>query len=165
MNKRLRTTPALMLLVLAGIARASDAITPAAPQFVALSVPDAAASARWYQEAFGLRVLDEIKPGDGTAHVIILTSDTLLLEILQLRAARAAGQQAVQNPQLTHGVFKVGFRVPDLDAAVGKMRAMKTRFETDIVDDARHGLRFVLLRDPDGNYVQLFGAPRAVGNP
>lgn len=156
---------ALMLLGLAGLARAGEAIVPSAPQFVALSVPDAAASARWYQEAFGLRVLDEIKPADGAAHVFILTSDTLLVEILQLRAAKTPGTEGVENPERTHGIFKVGFQVTDLDAAVVKLRAMKARFDTDIIDDRKHALRFVLLRDPDGNYVQLFGTPRETGNP
>jgi catechol 2,3-dioxygenase-like lactoylglutathione lyase family enzyme len=148
------------LLALLGFAHAGDAIKPAAPQFVALSVPDAGASARWYQEAFGLRVLDEIKPEDGAAHVFILASDTLLVEILQLRAAKSPDEEGVQSPERTHGIFKVGFHVADLDAAVKKLRDMKAVFDTDIIDDRQHGLRFVLLRDPDGNYVQLFGKPR-----
>jgi catechol 2,3-dioxygenase-like lactoylglutathione lyase family enzyme len=141
-------------------ARAEHAIVPGAPQFVALSVPDASASARWYSEAFGLNVLAEIKPPDGAAHIFLLSSETMLLEILQLRAAKSPGKDAVKQPQLTHGIFKVGFHVPDLEAAVATLRAMKAEFDTEIIDDDKHGLRFVLLRDPDGNYIQLFGKPR-----
>ena len=143
----------------AGAATAGEVIRPAAPQFAAISVPDAPASAAWYRKAFGLRVLDDFKP-DGADHVIILTSETLLLEILQLRAAKSPGAEAVKNPHLTHGIFKVGFHVADLDAAVATLRAMKAEFDTDIIDDPKHGLRFVLLRDPHGNYVQLFGKPK-----
>lgn len=150
----------LWLLGIAGLAHADDVIKPVAPQFIALSVPDAAASARWYREAFGLRVLDEIKAEDGAGYVVILTSDTLLLEILQLRAGKPRANDDVQNPERTHGIFKVGFHVPDLDAAVKRLRDMKAVFDTDIIDDRKHALRFVLLRDPDGNYVQLFGKPR-----
>jgi catechol 2,3-dioxygenase-like lactoylglutathione lyase family enzyme len=142
-----------------GAALASGPIMPVAPQFVALSVPDAKASARWYQEAFGLRVLDEIKLDDG-GHIFILSSDALLVEILQIPAAKSPGAEGVRDPHLTHGIFKVGFHVADLDAAVAKLRAMKAEFETSIVDDAKHGLRFALLRDPQGNYVQLFGTPK-----
>ena len=149
-----------VLLLGTGLVRAGPAIDPGAPQFIAISVPDAPASARWYREAFGLNVLDEIKPPDGAAHVIILASESLLVEILQLRAAKSPGEQAVKQPELTHGVFKVGFHVTDLDAAVARLRAMKVAFDTDIIDDTQHGLRFVLLRDPDGNYIQLFGKPR-----
>jgi catechol 2,3-dioxygenase-like lactoylglutathione lyase family enzyme len=140
--------------------QAAESITPTSAQFVALSVPDAPASARWYSEAFGLRVLGEIKPPDGAAHVIILSSDTLLMEILQLRDAKSPAEEGIQKPQLTHGIFKVGFHVSDLDAAVARLKTLNARFETGIVDDQRHRLRFVLLRDPHGNFVQLFGTPR-----
>jgi catechol 2,3-dioxygenase-like lactoylglutathione lyase family enzyme len=140
---------------------AAHAATPASPQFIALSVPDAQKSAAWYREAFGLRVLDEIRPDDGEAHVILLTSETLLMEILQLRAATSPGAEAIEKAELSHGIFKVGFHVQDLDAAVATLRGMKARFDTGVIDDAKHGLRYVLLRDPDGNYVQLFGSPLA----
>jgi catechol 2,3-dioxygenase-like lactoylglutathione lyase family enzyme len=141
-------------------ANSAETIAPAAPQFLALSVPDARASARWYSEAFGLRQLGEIKPPDGAAHLILLTSDSLLVEILQLRDARSPGAEAIEKPQLTQGIFKVGFHVRDLEAAVAKLRAMDARFETGIVDDARHSLRFVLVRDPDGNFIQVFGGAK-----
>jgi catechol 2,3-dioxygenase-like lactoylglutathione lyase family enzyme len=143
---------------------AAEVIRAGAPQFVALSVPDAGATARWYREAFGLKVLDEFKPEVGD-HVIILTSDHLLVEVLQLRNARSPGVDAIRDPHLTHGIFKVGFHVDDLDAAVARLKAMKAEFETGIVDDAKHGLRFALLRDPDGNYLQLFGTPRSPARP
>jgi catechol 2,3-dioxygenase-like lactoylglutathione lyase family enzyme len=149
---------AVLGLLGAGVVVAGEPVIPVSPQFVGLSVPDAAASARWYQEAFGLTVLDEIKPADG-AHIFILRSDALLVEIVQIPSAKSPGKEGVKNPHLTHGLFKVGFHVADLDAAVAKLRAMRAEFETGIVDDAKHGLRFTLLRDPHGNYLQLFGKP------
>ena len=139
-------------------AGAAEPIMPAAPQFFALSVPDATASARWYAEAFGLKVLADFKPDD-SGRVVILQSDSLLLEILELRAAQSPGR-AAKDSHLTHGIFKVGFHVTDLDGAVRRLREMKADFETDIIDDRTHNLRFVLLRDPHGNRVQLFGKPR-----
>jgi hypothetical protein len=39
---------------------------------------------------------------------------------------------------------------------VATLRAMEAKLETGIIDDAKHGFRFVLLRDPDGNLLQLF---------
>jgi catechol 2,3-dioxygenase-like lactoylglutathione lyase family enzyme len=149
----------LLGLLGAVAAVAGEPITPVAPQFVALSVADAPASARWYQEAFGLRVLDDFKLDDG-GHIFILKSDALLVEIVQIPIAKSPGADGIKNPHLTHGIFKVGFHVADLDGAVARLRAMKAEFETGIIDDAKHGLRFALLRDPQGNYVQLFGTPK-----
>jgi catechol 2,3-dioxygenase-like lactoylglutathione lyase family enzyme len=159
MLQKLIVAAVLLGATCAQAAEASDVIVPGAPQFVALSVPDGEASKRWYSEAFGLRVLDEFKLANGD-HIIILTSDTLLLEILQLGAARSPGAEAVKDPHFTHGLFKIGFHVADLDGAVAKLKAMKAEFETGIIDDAKHDLRFALLRDPHGNYVQLFGKPK-----
>lgn len=149
----------LIGLLGAGFAVAGEAITPVAPQFVALSVADAPSSARWYQEAFGLRVLDEIELDDG-GHIFILRSDALLVEIVQIPVAKSPGAAGIKDPHLTHGIFKVGFHVADLDGAVARLRAMKAVFETGIIDDSKRGLRFALLRDPQGNYVQLFGSPK-----
>jgi catechol 2,3-dioxygenase-like lactoylglutathione lyase family enzyme len=150
-----------LLLGLLGVlqVRAGEVIAPTAPQFFALSVADAAASASWYGEAFGLKVLADFKPDDN-AHVIILQSDTLLLEIVQLSAARSPGDAVVKDRHRTHGIFKVGFHVANLESAVSRLREMEAKFETDIVDDRTHNLRFVLLRDPNGNMVQLFGEPK-----
>ena len=62
----------------------------------------------------------------------------------------------VENRHLTHGIFKVGFHVADLDAAVAKLRAMNATLETGIIEAKKLGFRFVLARNPDGNTVQLF---------
>jgi glyoxylase I family protein len=156
----------LLASLLAGAtAMADEAIVPRAPQFVALSVPDAAKSAAWYQNAFGLRLLAEVRPPDGGGYVIILKSDSLLLEILQARDAKPASAEAMAKPFLVHGLFKVGFQVADLDAAVARLTELGANFETRIIDDTKHDLRFALLRDPDGNYVQLFGTPRPKTSP
>jgi glyoxylase I family protein len=166
MNLRICSAAAVAAcLLVSGPARAAETIAPRAPQFVALSVADAARSAAWYQKAFGLRVIGDFKPPGTQDHVIILGSDALLLEILQVHAAKSPGAAAVQKPYLMHGHFKVGFHVEDLEAAVALLKAQGAQFETGIIDDARHHLRFALLRDPDGNYVQLFGTPRTAASP
>src|SRR4028118_1970786 len=104
--------PQLLLAVTALSAVPSAAvpvptIRPAGIQFFALSVPDAAASARWYQDVFGMTVLREIKPPDAPVHIFILTSDRLEVEILQHPQARPFTQAApgVKAPTEIHGIF------------------------------------------------------------
>ena len=133
------------------------AVTPSGRQFFALSVPDARASADWYAHAFGVQLLHEIEPADGAAHILILGSDALLIEIMQLRAAKSPGAAVIGSRHLTHGIVKIGLYVKDLDAAVAHLRKMNVRFDTDIIEDEKLGMRFVLVKDPDGNLVQLFG--------
>lgn len=131
-------------------------VTPSGRQFFALSVPNARASADWYTRAFGVKLLLEIEPADGAAHILILGTDALLIEIMQLRAAKSPGAAVIESRHLTHGIVKVGLYVQDLDAAVAHLRKMNTQFDTDIIEDAKLDMRFVLVRDPDGNLVQLF---------
>lgn len=146
-----------LLLACLGLARASETpIQPAGRQFFALSVPDVRRSASWYQRAFGVSVLHEIDTGDGAAHILILGTDALLIEVMQLRDAKSPGEKTIQDRHLTHGIVKVGLYVTDLDGAVAHLRAMGAKFDTQIVEDRKLDVRFVLVRDPDGNVVQLF---------
>lgn len=155
---KIRTFAALLCLALPLLAQtpaSAPAVRPVAPQFFALSVPDAAASARWYQEMFGLTLLREIKPPDGSVHIFILVSDALHVEILQNKEAKPAGQA----PFLTHGFFKTGFHVADLEATVAALKAKGVSFAYDITDDPT-GARFAILSDNSGNRIQLFQAQK-----
>jgi catechol 2,3-dioxygenase-like lactoylglutathione lyase family enzyme len=144
-------------LALAAVARAADVpIEPSGRQFFALSVPDARSSADWYERAFGVKLLHEIETPDGAAHILILGTDALLIEIMQLRNARSPGPKVIGERHLTHGIVKIGLYVGDLDAAVAHLRGMNAKFDTQIVEDRKLDMRFVLVRDPDGNLVQLF---------
>ena len=61
--------------------------------FIALSVPDVAASARWYREKLGLRVVLE-PPKSGEATAIILEGGGLLVELIQHDGAKPLGTVA-----------------------------------------------------------------------
>jgi catechol 2,3-dioxygenase-like lactoylglutathione lyase family enzyme len=153
----------VMVLVLS-VGTAATTLGQAAPvgrQFIGLSVPDAPAAASWYQKAFGVSVLHEIKDPDGQAHVFILGSDTLLIELLQHRDAKPPDAAAHESKYLVHGVFKVGFYVADLDKAVVHLRGLGAEFVTNIVDNREQRLRFVLVRDLNGNVIQLLGTPQS----
>lgn len=162
---KIRTLAALLLAVAALPAVAADAtnapiIRPAGIQFFALSVPDAAASARWYQDVFGMTVLREIKPPDAPVHIFILTSDKLEVEILQHPQARHFTQAApgVKAPTEIHGIFKVGLHVQDLKGTVAALKAKGVTFPFDVTDDPT-GVRFAILEDNSGNRIQLFERP------
>jgi hypothetical protein len=129
------------------------------PQFFALSVADAKATAEWYSRAFGVRVYHEFRAPDG-GQVILLRGDRLSIEIVQVPGAQSPGAEAVKSPHKTHGLFKIGMQVVDLDAAVAHLKLLDVKFESKIVDIEQPRLRFVLVRDNEGNFVQLFGEPK-----
>jgi len=117
------------------------------PQYFAVLVTDADLSAEWYRIAFGLRELDRSAAENGSWQIVNLTNDRLVIEIIRddraLSTARA------------RGFVKVGFHVPDVEAiadVVGRTTGERPR----VLEFARHGVRSIQIRDPDGNIIQLF---------
>lgn len=119
--------------------------------FWALSVPDLAASTRWYSETFGLRVLFAVPPAGGRA-VSILGGGGLIVELVQLDSAVALPRQ----PQRAHGLFKTGLMVDDLDRTLATLRERGAQVFMGPFP-ARDGQRAnVIMRDNAGNLIQLF---------
>jgi len=121
--------------------------TIGAPQYFAVLVADADRSAQWYRTAFGLRELDRSAADDGSWQIVNLTNDHLFVEIIR--------DNRTQDVDDARGFTKVGFHVPDVEAvadAVGRATGERPR----VLEFARHGVRIVQIRDPDGHTIQLF---------
>jgi len=146
----------LGLLVLPGLATASpeskDPVLRSEGTFFALSVANLAASTAWYRDKLGLRVVMEIPPQGGTA-VTVLEGDGLIIELLQRDGARPPSGDV----QLTHGFFKAGIVVKDLDRTLALLRGrgVEIAFGPYPASDAQRAN--VILRDNSGNLLQLFG--------
>ena len=123
--------------------------------FAAISVPDAAATSRWYQEALGFRVLVEGASPDGRIHFALLDHDGTELEIVQ--RVDAAPAPAGPDASFHHGIFKLGFVVTDLEALEARLRARGVAFNHGIVKPTGNPLRTFAVRDNAGNVVQIFG--------
>ena len=153
-----------LALPLAAGAQSSPAHAREAPfsavggAFFALSVPDLAASTRWYEEKLGLRVVMRVPSRDGMA-VTVLEGNGLIVELLQLDAARARADStpARSGAQYVHGIFKVGVLVDDFDAAIARLRGRGVTIAFGPFP-AREGQRAnAIIRDSGGNLIQLFG--------
>ena len=152
----------MTLLVLTPITLSAQA-TPAfttVGAFVALSVPDLDASATWYVEKLGLRVVMEPPAYQGT-RVKVLEGGGLVVELLQNPAAiplRTAAP-AINHTTLVHGIFKAGFVVDSFDRALTTLRERGVEIAIGPFP-ARDGQRAnVIIRDNAGNLLQLFGRP------
>jgi len=125
------------------------------PYYVAVSVADVDRAAAWYRSAFGLETLDDTKADDGSWRIVNLANARLFVEIIHDRADRPV--------ERARGIAKVGFGVDDV-AAVADRVAKATGTRPRIHEDARHGLRFLQVRDPDGNILQLASRLEAAKN-
>ncbi len=140
----------------AASAATSRAPAPAASStgtFVALSVPDLEASARWYEQSFALKRVMTVPRTGAIAGVIALEGPGLLVELIQHDSARVA----TERPELTHGIAKAGFMVDDFDETIAMLKARGVTFFAGPYP-ARPGRRAnAMFRDNAGNVWQLFG--------
>jgi glyoxylase I family protein len=126
---------------------------------LALSVANIDKSITWYSELFGFKLTkrDFFKPV--SAQVAFLERDDVRLELLQVEGAYRIADLDVPPPDHLKrlGYKAIVFDVPDL---VGFSEMLKIKNVTilwanqPLTDD---GLRSTLIRDPDGNLINIFG--------
>jgi catechol 2,3-dioxygenase-like lactoylglutathione lyase family enzyme len=122
--------------------------------FIALSVRDLAASAKWYSETFGLRTILTVPRTARIAGVVALEGNGIIVELIQHDDARA---RAGGQPELTHGIAKAGVIVDDFDGAVAALRSRGIEFTNGPYPARPNQRANVMFRDIDGNHIQIFG--------
>jgi catechol 2,3-dioxygenase-like lactoylglutathione lyase family enzyme len=128
--------------------------------FVAITVPDLDASAKWYVEKLGLKVVKNhaMRP-DGKAAVTILQGNGFSVELIWLADASPLSKVApqVKGPQEIHGILKSGIFVDDLDAALKELKSRNVTMAFDTFYDKSMDCRMFAIRDNNGNILQFFG--------
>lgn len=126
--------------------------------FFALSVGDAAASARWYREKFGMRVVLEPPPSTD-ATVIVLEGGGLIVELLRHKDAKSLTSSApgLRDAYKVHGFFKAGVIVEDFDRTVAALRTRGVEIAFGPFPKSSTQRANVIVRDNAGNLIQFFG--------
>jgi len=124
--------------------------------FMALSVADVQASARWYSEKLGLKVVHETPKRDRAA-VVVLEGGGLVVELVQLDDALPLSKAApATGPQFVHGIFKAGVLVEDFDGTVARLRARGVEIAYGPFPARENQRANVIVRDNAGNLIQFF---------
>lgn len=148
----------LLITVTTGVRAQSTPFVGANGAFIALSVPDFEASAKWYAEKLALRRTFTIPRVGQIVGGAALEGDGIFIELLQHEAARSGTVPA----ELTHGIAKAGILVSDFDRTVAALRERGIEFFAGPYP-ARPGQRAnVSFKDNAGNLLQVLGplAPR-----
>jgi len=124
--------------------------------FFALSVPDLAASTRWYSEKLGLRIV--MRSANGVP-VNVLEGGGLIVELVQRDGARSPrdAMSADSPPDLVRGIFKVGVIVEDFDGTVARLRAKGVEIVLGPYPPTPEQRANMLVKDNAGNLIQFFG--------
>ena len=148
----------LLMLISACIAAAQNSSgVKYEPYFSAVIVHDVDSSTAWYQSVFDLKVKNRINDVERGFRVTILESPTFLLELIENRSWPAQKKLLADKPEGTRieGFFKIGFKVPDVDAFLKHLADLKIIPER-IYTDSETKKRNFLINDPDGNLLQIF---------
>lgn len=125
--------------------------------FFALNVSNADSTARWYEEMFGIRLLKEIKPADGSAHIRIEGNEFLMVEILQLKDSRSMIDCNLKKDEAHRlgGYFKVGVFVRDAQKAQDYFKSKGVAIRHPVFSDKETATKSFILEDPNGNMLQF----------
>ena len=103
----------------------------------------------WYSHAFGLKRVNLFKRP--TFDQRILMGRDIIAELVQSQPPATASQ----GTRL--GIAKAGFEVEDFDRKLAAWRAAGTAPSRGLIFDEALGVATILLHDPEGNVIQIFG--------
>ncbi len=127
--------------------------------FVAISVPNLEASANWYVEKLGLKIVKHATSADKKSAVTILQGNGLSVELIWLADAVSLSKLApeLKGSHQVHGIFKSGIFVDDLDSALKQLKSRHVTIAFEPFFDSAMQCRMFAIRDDDGNLLQFFG--------
>lgn len=128
------------------------------PYFVALVVSDIDRSIRWYEEKWGFHLLNRLERADLGFKQANLKRGAALLELIERKDGLSSEMALAPHPDMRalQGIFKFGFAVQDFDAWVAHLQESGAAFHGRVVQDPHSEKRMLIIKDPDGNRIQLF---------
>jgi catechol 2,3-dioxygenase-like lactoylglutathione lyase family enzyme len=126
--------------------------------FSAIIVNDIESSITWYSNNFGFKVLNKIVSEEKGFKQASLKCGNILIELIELKSSLSPKNILENHPKKTKidGFFKFGFLVSEFDKWVAYLKKSKVEFHGSVVTDGLSGKKMLLIKDPDGNRIQLF---------
>lgn len=128
------------------------------PSFAAIIVSNMKNSIEWYSEKLGFKVLNQMESEERGFKQANLKRGSAHIELIALRNSIAPKDILAEKPKGTRisGYFKFGFLVQAFDDWVDALTRSNVEFHGRVVKDDISGKRMLIIKDPDGNRIQLF---------
>ncbi len=126
--------------------------------FSAIIVKDMTRSKSWYEKVLGFKVLTETENTERGIKIVNLENSMIQLELIELANTTSLDQVLAGLPKGSRlsGFFKFGFKVAGFDRWVAYLKETDANNLGRVVNDPVSGKRMLILKDPDGNRIQLF---------
>lgn len=126
--------------------------------FSAIIVNDIESSIKWYSNNFGFKVLNKIESEEKGFKQANLKCGNILIELIELESSLSPESLLENYSKKTkiNGFFKLGFIVSEFEKWVDYLKQSEVEFYGDVVTDNLSGKRMLLIKDLDGNRIQIF---------
>lgn len=126
--------------------------------FSALIISDIEKSIDWYSKNLGFEVLNKNESKSIGYKQANLKRGNVLIELIELNSAVSAEKVIPNYTAKTRikGFFKFGLIVSDFDKWIRELTKLKVEFHGSVVTSNETGKKMVIIKDPDGNRIQLF---------
>jgi catechol 2,3-dioxygenase-like lactoylglutathione lyase family enzyme len=160
----------LVQLLVTGLLLWHVAATPAQPadksirpSLVAISVANLDAAIKWYETNLDFTLKEKKEFPQHGLRIAFLELNGFELELVEdeksisLAAIQKNLPEADDEAKI-QGLVKLAFTVDDIDSLNSKLKANGVKFQMDLSKSNRQeGVRYIVVRDSDGNWIQLFG--------
>ncbi len=126
--------------------------------FTAIIVNNMDQSLQWYTNTFGFSVLNKTVSQEKGFKLANLKRGSVLIELIELKSAVSPSVLLEKNPDYsrTTGFFKFGFAIREFDKWVDFLKRSDVVFHGTVVTDGLTGKKMLIVKDPDGNSIQIF---------
>lgn len=118
-------------------------------------VNDLEKSVLWYTETLGFAMGAEFSDDERGIRIINLKQGKTRLELIETVSSIHPDSLETNSP-LLQGHFKFGLRMNGFNSWMDHLKNYDPDIESRIVTDPATEKRMVVIRDPDGNRIQLF---------
>ena len=124
--------------------------------FIAIIVSDMDTSLKWYQDELGFQTVDFNDVPERGLKQANLSAGSNRLELIYLESlVKTDSTENKARTSLQLGLFKIGFNVSNFDQFLQNNLDINAEDER-IVVDSQTNKRMIIIKDPDGNRIQLF---------
>lgn len=129
-----------------------------AAYFTAIIVNNIDTSISWYSEILGFEVIDETEVANRGLKQANLKRGNIHIELIQISTSVSSTTLLEERPQGTRvqGFFKFGIMVNDFDLWMDHLNNVDANIHGSVVTDPTSNKKMVIIKDPDGNRIQLF---------
>ena len=129
------------------------------PFFIAIIVGDIDRSIDWYSETFGFKMLNKVVNEERGIKQSNLKRGNAFIELIEFDRSLIPTQilSGEERGTRIQGIFKFGFELPDFDSWITFLEGKNLNFYGEVMFDPITEKRMIILKDPDGTRMQLFG--------